>query len=233
MRERKKGEGENLIMIATKFEMRDVRNNPNQVFVIIVHKDTMLSTNDLTSVPSAVAHILFEYDGVFLEETLAGLPPLWGIKHQIDLIPRAALPNQPAYCSNLEETKEIQRQVQSLLDKGYVRESFNPSAIPAILVPKKDISWWMCVDSRAINNINVCYCHPIHWLDDMLDELSGSIIFTKIYLRSGYHQIRMKMGDEWKPAFKTKFGLYEWLAMPFSLSNAPSSFMRLMNHICA
>ncbi|KAL4384341.1 hypothetical protein GQ457_15G018120 [Hibiscus cannabinus] len=153
---------------------------------------------------------LLDYKDVFPEETPKGLPPLRGIEHQIDFISGATIPNRPAYRSNPEETKELQKQISNLLDKGYIRESLSPCAVPVLLVPKKDGTWRMCVDCRVVNQITTKYRHPIPRLDDMLDELRGATIFSKIDINSGYHHIRMREGDEWKTAFKTKLGLYEW-----------------------
>jgi hypothetical protein len=183
-------------LLSTKSEVNELLAS-NSISYALICKDASISLHNLQqSLPPIVADILQEYADVFPSEVLAELPPLRGIEHPIDLIPGGSLPNHAPYRTNPEETKEIQRQVQELLDKGYVRESLSPCAVPVILVPKKDGSWCMCVDYRAINNITNHYGHPIPHLDDMLDELSGAVVFSKVDLRSGYHQIRMKLGDE-------------------------------------
>ncbi|KAH9769530.1 hypothetical protein KPL71_012036 [Citrus sinensis] len=109
-----------------------------------------------------------EYEDVFPEKAPHGLPRVRGIEHQIDFVPNVAIPNRPAYRSNLEKTKELQRQVNELMEKGYVRESMSPCSVPILLVLEKDGTWRMCVDYQAINNITVKYQHPIPRLDDMM-----------------------------------------------------------------
>jgi len=180
--------------------------------------------------PTCLDNLVKEYEDVF-QNPPKGLPPLRGIEHQIDFMPEVSLPNRPAYRTNPKEAKEIQQQVEGLIAKGWVQDSMSPCIMPVILVRKEDGTWRMCTDCCAINNITIKYRHLILRLDDLLDELHGSKIFSEIDLKCGYNQIRIKKGDEWKTAFKTKFGLYEWLVMPFGSTNAHSTFMRLMHHV--
>ncbi|XP_024009240.1 uncharacterized protein LOC112084352 [Eutrema salsugineum] len=215
-----------------------IKWKPSSVRKVFAAKHTMLLMifKEILSVvlgelelPPEITDLLDKFKDVFPEKMPEGLPPIRGIEHQIDFLPGASLPNKTAYRMSPEKSKELERQIKELLDKGYVRESLNTCGVLFLLVPNKDGSWRMCVECRAINNISIKYRHPIPRLDDMLDELSGATLFSKIDLKSGYHQVRIKEGYEWKTAFKTKQDIYEWMVMPFGLTNAPSTFMRLMN----
>ena len=132
------------------------------------------------------------FEDVFPDDGPSGFPPFRVIDHQMDFAFGAIILNRLAYRTNLEETKELQQQVEELMAKGYVRGSLSPCVIPILIVPKKDGSWRICIDFRAINSVTVKYRHPI----PRLDELHRSFLFSKIDLKSGYHQIRMKEGDE-------------------------------------
>ena len=152
----------------------------------------MLFTKEVSSptpIPSKLRDLIDQYKDVFPEELPLGLPPVRGIEHQIDLVPGASLPNKPAYRTNPMETKELQRQIEELMQRGYVRESLSPCAVPTLLVPKKDGTWRMCIDSRSVNNITIIYRFSIPRIDDLLDELAGSQWFSKVDMRSGYYQI--------------------------------------------
>ncbi|GKA72633.1 transposon ty3-I gag-pol polyprotein, partial [Tanacetum coccineum] len=127
-----------------------------------------------------VQSLLKSYSHVFPTEIPPGSPPMHSIQHKIDLIPGSALPNKPAYRTNPQETTEIRKQVDGLLEKGLIRESLSPCAVPTLLVPKKNEEWRMCMDSRSINKITIKYRFPIPRLNDLLDELHGASIFSKV-----------------------------------------------------
>jgi len=161
-----------------------------QSFYLLLSRETSLSTATIPTfetLPPKVQELLYEFGDIFPKEIPPRLPPLRGIEHQIDLVPRASLLNRLAYRINAQETKEIESEVKELLEKGWVQESLSPCAVPVLLMLKKDGKWRMCTDCRAINNITIKYRHPIPRLDDLLDELHGTNTFSKIDLTSGYH----------------------------------------------
>jgi hypothetical protein len=134
------------VMLATKFDLAEISAHDSLCYALIC-KEVLFTLYDMpTSLPSTVTDLLQQYKDIFPAVVPPGLPCLRGIEHQIDLIPGATLPNCAAYQTNPEETKEIQRQVQDLLDHGYVHESLSPCVVPILLVPKKDGTWRMCVD---------------------------------------------------------------------------------------
>jgi len=181
--------------------------------------------------PKEVEELLERFQDVIADEGKDALPPKREISHCIDLIPGSTLPNQAAYKLTPEKNAKVARQIQDLLDRGLIRRSISPCAVPTVLAPKKEGTWRLCTDSRAINKITIRYRFPMPRIEDLMDCLGKAKYFTKIDLKSGYHQIRIREGDEWKTAFKTNEGLFEWVVMPFGLSNAPSTFMRLMNEV--
>lgn len=185
-------------------------------------------TSQVTQHPK-LTDLLQSYTDIFEEPK--GLPPTRDVKHNIDLLPTSSLNNGPIYKSLILESVELKRKIYHLVEDGLIYPSSIPYGSSILFVPKKDGSWWLCIDYRALNKITIKNRYPLPRIDELIDQLQGVWYFTKIDLKLGYHQVWVKLEDVWKITFKTQFGLFEWLVMLFGLTNSPTTFMRMINDI--
>ncbi|GKB60246.1 hypothetical protein Tco_0916432, partial [Tanacetum coccineum] len=175
--------------------------------------------------------VVRDFPEVFPDD-LSGLPPIREIEFRIELTPGATPVAKSPYRLAPSELEELSGQLKELQDKGFIRPSSSPWGAPVLFVKKKDGSFRMCIDYRELNKLTVKNRYPLPRIDDLFDQLQGSQFFSKIDLRSGYHQLRVHEDDIPKTAFRTRYGHFEFTVMPFGLTNAPAIFMDLMNRVC-
>ena len=174
--------------------------------------------------------VVNEFPVVFPDE-LTGLPPDREIEFAIDLAPGTEPISKAPYRMAPVELKELATHLHDLLEKGVIRPSVSPWGATVLFVKKKDGSMRLCIDYRELNKLTIKNKYPLPRIDDLFDQLKGAVYFSKIDLRSGYHQLKIKPEDIPKTAFRTRYGHYEFLVMAFGLTNAPATFMDLMNII--
>ncbi|GJT78697.1 putative reverse transcriptase domain-containing protein [Tanacetum coccineum] len=175
--------------------------------------------------------VICDFPEVFPDD-LPGLPPHRQVEFKIDLVPGATPVARAPYRLAPSEMKELSNQLQELLEKGFIRPSSSPWGAPVLFVKKKDGTFRMCIDYRELNKLTIKNRYPLPRIDDLFDQLEGSSVYSKIDLRSGYHQLRIREEDIPITAFQTRYGHYEFQVMPFGLTNAPTVFMDLMNRVC-
>nr|GEU86707.1 putative reverse transcriptase domain-containing protein [Tanacetum cinerariifolium] len=212
------------IKIISALKARTLISQGCEGFMALI-KDTSLDGPRLESHP-----VVRNFPDVFPDE-LPGLPPKREVEFTIELIPGAQPISKAPYRMAPVELKELKDQLQELLERGFIRPSVSPWGAPVLFVKKKNGSMRLCIDYRELNRITVINRYPLSRIDDLFDQLQGAKFFSKIDLRSGYHQLRVKERDVFKTAFRTRYGHYEFLVMPFGLTNALAVFIDLMNRV--
>ncbi|WVZ80215.1 hypothetical protein U9M48_027708 [Paspalum notatum var. saurae] len=181
--------------------------------------------------PTDGIRVVCDYPDVFPDE-LPGMPPDRDIEFLIELLPGSASITMRQYRTAPIEHEEVKKNIDELLAKGYIRPNSSPWAFSVLLIEKKDTDVKrMCVDYRAVNKVSIKNKYPLLRIDDLFDQLQGDCVFSKIDLRSGYYQLKIRPSDIPKTAFTTKYGLYEYTVMSFDLTNVPAYFMQLMNSV--
>jgi hypothetical protein len=174
--------------------------------------------------------VLREFRDMSVDE-IPKLPPRRDIDFSIDLLPGSTPISKAPYRMSLPELIELKIQLQELLDKEYIRPSVSPWGAPVLFVKNKDGTLRLCIDYRQLIKVSIKKKYPLPWINDLFDQVGGAKIFSKLDLRSGYHQVRIKDEDINKTTFRTIYGHYEFVVIPFGLTNAPTMFMFLMNNI--
>jgi hypothetical protein len=194
--------------------------------------DSSDSDSDSDSASDSLAHIpdcYRDYADVFSKAKADVLPPHRPYDHAIELEPGSTIPFGPIYRLSEVELGALRDFIEEFTAKGFIRPSKSPAGAPILFVKKKDGSLRLCVDYRGLNKVTRKDRYPLPRIDELLDRLRSAYIFTKLDLRSGYNLVRMREGDEWKTAFRTRYGSYEFLVMHFGLTNAPATFQHFMN----
>lgn len=218
--------------IAACYSLSLKSGNSNSMVIDTVNSSVPILETELEfpmGMPESLQHLLLKYKRIF--SVPSSLPPSRACDHRINL----QLDSQPVkvrpYRYPHSQKNEIEIMVNQMLQDGLIEHSISPFSSPVILVKKKDGTWRFCIDYRALNALTIKDAYPIPTVDELLDELNGAQIFSKLDLRSGYHQVLVHPADRFKTAFRTHHGHFQWLVMPFGLSNAPATFQALMNGI--
>ncbi|GBG88366.1 hypothetical protein CBR_g47065 [Chara braunii] len=200
------------------------KQNPEEGMYLVY----VSAAGELVKMPPEIEGLVAKYRDLF-EEPLGVVER--EVVHAIDIIPGSSIPKGRIYRMPPGELDELRRQLKELIEKGWIRPSVSPCGSPVLFVPKKGGTLRMCIDYRGLNAITVKNREPLPRIDDLLDRVQGCRYFNKIDLKSGYHQIAIRPKDQHKTAFLTRYGLYEFVVMPFGLCNGPGTFQHAMNRI--